>query len=49
MENGILVLVKLAVVYPDDSGLGNPHDFDNKKVRKGLVKELIEVKKEAER
>lgn len=49
MENGISVLAKLAIVYPDNSGLGNPHDFNNKKVRKSLNKELIEVKKEAEK
>lgn len=47
--NGISVLAKLAIVYPNNSGLGNPHDFNNKKVRKELVKELTEVKKEAEK
>ena len=47
--NNISVLAKLAIVYPDDTGLGNAHDFDNKKVRKSLVKELIEIKKEAEK
>ena len=44
-----MLLAKLAIVFQDNSGLGNPHDFDNKKVRKSLVKELIEVKKEAEK